>query len=288
MSANATNSSKRRMDCGRVAREEILEGYLMGRLNEEERDAFEEHYFECARCFDELQTLRAIRGELRHRGAEFETRPTHSFLRWATAAGLAAAVVLAVAVQLWMRPVLPSGQPEATNAPTAPQAQLPETPRPQQPEARVAPGPSLEELARVEPPRYEPLRLRGAPDEATEQFKRGMERYRMADYTQAVEDLRAAAELDPGAAHIRFFLGICHLMLGQDNAAVDRLRATIALGDSPYLEDARLYLAKAYLRQRNLGAAETQLKRLIQLGGSESGEARQLLTQVERLKGTVR
>ena len=37
----------------------------MGRLSEEDRDAFEEHYFECARCFDELQTLQAIREELR-------------------------------------------------------------------------------------------------------------------------------------------------------------------------------------------------------------------------------
>ena len=78
MSENTTNSSKRKMDCGRVAREEILEGYLGGRLTEEDREAFEEHYFECARCFDELRTLQAIREELRRAGAEFEAQRTTS------------------------------------------------------------------------------------------------------------------------------------------------------------------------------------------------------------------
>ena len=132
--------------------------------------------------------------------------------------------------------------------------------------------------------RYKAPTLRGVPDEATERFQRGMEHYRQADYAAAVGDLRTAAELDPDAAHIRFFLGISHLMLGQDDAAIDRLRATIALGDSPYLEEAHRYLAKAFLRRNDLGAAETQLKRLIQLRGSWSDEAQRLLTQVERFK----
>jgi tetratricopeptide (TPR) repeat protein len=285
MSANATNSSKHRMDCAKVAREDIIESYLVDRLSEEDREAFEEHYFECARCFEDLQSLRVIRGELRRAGAEIETRTTRPLLRWAPAAGLAAAAVLAVAVLLWMRPTSPSGPPEATNAPSPSQAQSPEKPRAQErPEPTVAPEPSLEQLARVEPPRYEPLTLRGAPDDATARFQRGMERYRKADYRGAVDNLRAAAALDPDSAHIAFFLGISHLMLGQDSAAIDRLRATIAIGDSPYFEDAHLYLAKAFLRRKDLGAAETELKKLIQLHGSGSGEARRLLTQVERLK----
>ena len=91
MSENATNSSKRKMDCGRVARDEILESYLLSRLSEEDRDAFEQHYFECARCFDELQTLQAIRDELPRVRVECETKSAHPLIRWAPAAGLAAA-----------------------------------------------------------------------------------------------------------------------------------------------------------------------------------------------------
>jgi tetratricopeptide (TPR) repeat protein len=284
MSANATNSSKHRMDCARVAREEIIESYLVDRLSEEDRDAFEEHYFECARCFDELQTLQALQRELPRTGAEFEAKSTRPLFGWTSAAALAAAVVLAVGVVLWMRPTLPSSPPEATKAPGPSQAQVPEKPGTQQPAQTTESAPSLEQLARVEPPRYERPTLRGASDQATQRFQRGMERYRKADYAGAVDDLRAAAELDPDAAHITFFLGISHLMLGQDNAAIDRLRATIALGDSPYLDEAHLYLAKAFLRRKDLSAAEEQLKKLIQLRGSQSGEARRLLTQVERLK----
>jgi tetratricopeptide (TPR) repeat protein len=284
MSEDATNSSKRKMDCGMVARDEICASYLLGRLSEEDRNAFEEHYFECASCFDELQTLQAIREELPRVSLELDSKTTHPFLRWAPAAGLAAAVVVTVGVVLWMGSPPPSDVPASTKAEPPSQAQVPERPQPRGTEPTVAPEPSLEQLARVDPPRYEPPTLRGTPDEATARFQRGMERYRKADYRGAVDHLRAAAELAPDAAHIRFFLGICHLMLGQDNAAIDRLRATIALGDSPYLEEAHLYLAKAFLRRQDLDAAETQLKNVIQLRGPMSGEARRLLTQVERVK----
>jgi RNA polymerase sigma factor (sigma-70 family) len=120
------------------------------------------------------------------------------------------------------------------------------------------------------------------PDEVTQHFVRAMERYGKADYTGAAGDLRAAAKLDPDAAHIRFFLGVSYLMSGEDSAAIDRLRATIALGDSPYLDEAHWYLARAYLRRRDLDAAQSELRELIQLHGPASVEARRLLMQVER------
>ena len=70
------------MDCARVAREEALEGYLLGRLNEEDREAFEEHYFECAGCFDELRALQAVRAELENGSVETQGNARHAFVRW--------------------------------------------------------------------------------------------------------------------------------------------------------------------------------------------------------------
>jgi tetratricopeptide (TPR) repeat protein len=270
------------MDCDRASREEIFENYLTDRLSEEDRAAFEEHYFGCPRCFDELQTLQAIREELRD-GAEFEDNAGRTVPRWAQAAGLAAAVVLAAGTMLWMRPSVPSGVQNETAAPVQSQAESPRRPPPQESE-RAVPEPSLEQLARIQPPPYQPIRLRGVPDEATARFQKGMERYRKADYAGAVAELRGAAELDPEASHIRFFLGICHLMVSEDDAGIERLQATIGLGDSPYLEEAHLYLAKAFLRRKDFGAAEAQLKALIQLRGSKSAEAGRLLTQIQKLK----
>lgn len=285
MSENATNSSKRTMDCGTVAREEILESYLVGRLSEEDREAVEEHYFECAHCFDELRTLKAIRDVLPGVTGEFESRPARPLTRWIPALGLAAAAVLTVGTALWMRPPPPSSPLVSTKALPSPEVHVPQTPGPQQqPDSTAAFEPSLAQLARVDPPRYEPLKLRGAPDEATERFQRGMERYREADYAGAVDDLRVAAELNPDGIHILFFLGISHLMLGRDDAGIERLRATIARGDSAYLEEAHWYLAKAFLRRKDINAAERELKTLIQLRGSKSGEARRLLAQVERIR----
>ena len=283
MSADATSSSKRGMDCDRASREEIFENYLTDRLNEEDRAAFEEHYFGCPRCFDELQTLQAIREELRSDGAEFEGNAGRTVPRWAQAAGLAAAVVLAAGTMLWIRAPGPSGVQKETAPPVQSQAESPRRPQPQESE-RAVPKLSLEQLARIQPPPYQPIRLRGVPDEATVRFQRGMEQYRRADYAGAVAELRGAAELDPEASHISFFLGICHLMVGEDDAGIERLQATIGLGDSPYLEEAHLYLAKAFLRRKDFGAAETQLKTLIQLRGSKSAEAGQLLTRIQELK----
>ena len=57
MSVDTTHSSNGRMDCERVARDEVAERYLLGTLTEDESTAFEEHYFECARWFDALQSL---------------------------------------------------------------------------------------------------------------------------------------------------------------------------------------------------------------------------------------
>jgi tetratricopeptide (TPR) repeat protein len=199
-------------------------------------------------------------------------------------AALAAAVVLAAGAALWMRSGPPDLPATAALQPPPPAAR-PATSPPAAPEAAApAANPSSAQLARFEPPRYEPLTLRGMPDEATARFQRGMEHYRKGEYERAVEHLRIAAGLDPEAAHAQFFLGISLLVLKQDDAAIDRLRRTIALGDSPYLEEAHFYLAKAFLRRNDIGAAETELKKLIQLRGSGSGEAKRLLTQVQKLK----
>ena len=97
MSGQTTHSMSP-MDCDRVAREDILENYLGDRLSPDDREAFEQHYFECARCFDDLRLLESIHTALRP-AAQASALPTRQRLTWlATAAGLAAVIVLA---QFW-------------------------------------------------------------------------------------------------------------------------------------------------------------------------------------------
>src|SRR5262249_12512094 len=151
MSPDATTSSKEKMDCARVAREEILARYLLGRLSDEERDAFEEHYFECTHCFEELQTVRAIQEELRRTSTELRAERAHRFVRWQPAVAVAAApLVLAVGVMFWMRGASPSRPLEGTTASSSPPAaEVSQTSKPQQAQPPIARRPVLEELARV-------------------------------------------------------------------------------------------------------------------------------------------
>ena len=284
MSADTTSSSKRGMDCDRAAREEVFESYLADRLSEEDRAAFEEHYLGCARCFDELQTLQEIRDVLSDGGGQSERTTARRLRGWAPALGVAATVVLATGAMLWMRSPTPPEPRESAQPQPQSRATSSERPVPSVSEPAVAQKSSLEELTRVQPPPYQPLRLRGLPDEATTRFLSGMEHYREADYGAAVTDLRAAAALDSEASHVNFFLGISQLMVGQDADGIERLRATIALGDSPYLEEAHFNLAKALLRRKDFGAAEAELQALIQLRGSKGAEAGRLLTQIQELK----
>ena len=161
MSAKATKSSKNTMDCTKAAREEVFERYLVGGLSPEERDAFEEHYFGCPHCFDALQTLQAIRRELPRASADVERNPTRVALGWALGVGLAASIVLAVGGWLWTRPVPTDSLRRRMPGCRQDRPLMP--PQPRQSDPAVASGPSLQQLARLEPPPYEPLRLRGMP-----------------------------------------------------------------------------------------------------------------------------
>jgi tetratricopeptide (TPR) repeat protein len=200
---------------------------------------------------------------------------------------VAAGLALAAAFALWPERRAPEA-PESAVAGVPPQ-QPPPAPvaPPPAPEAPVAQPPApapvvaLSLLASVEPPAYIPLSLRGPRNEAAARFDAAMRRYVARDYAGAIPDLSAAARLSPSAPHVSFFLAICQLLTDQLDVAVAGLQNTIVLGDSPYLEEAHYYLAKARLRQGDVRAAQTELKRTIELRGQLEADARRLLAQVE-------
>lgn len=277
MTGDTTASLGPPMDCEQVTRDEVIQGYLLDTLSEDTREAFERHYFDCDQCLGELQALEAIRDELRQT-PEPQRHMRPRFNVWLPVAAVAAVFVLAVTAMFWRSapPALPppkvAVQPGVTTPPLPPPtAASPDTSKP-----------SLEQLARVEPAPYEPLTFRAVPDEATARFQQGMNRYGQADFRGAITDLKAAADLEPDAPHIRFFLGVSQLLAGETRSAIDSLHAAVAIGDSPYLEEAHLYLAKAYLRRGDPGAAEQELKRVASLNGPRREEANRLLNRVER------
>jgi TolA-binding protein len=127
--------------------------------------------------------------------------------------------------------------------------------------------------------------LRGPLDASAESFDAAMRQYVNGHYRAAIPGLRAAAAARPDVAQYPFFLAICQLLDGQTTPAIAGLQQTIALGGSPYLEDAHFYIAKARLRQRDVRAARKELVWTIEQHGMLEQDARALVAQIDALTG---
>jgi tetratricopeptide (TPR) repeat protein len=107
-----------------------------------------------------------------------------------------------------------------------------------------------------------------------------MEAYVRSDYAEATAGLEGAVRLHPGDAGALFFLGSSHLLTGRIPEGIARLEETIALGESPYLEEARLYLAKALVLEGRLDEAEAQLRMASELRGDLEDEVQEGLRRI--------
>ena len=147
--------------------------------------------------------------------------------RLSLAAALAAAVGISVIWSL-ARPSPPVGQPDV--------------PARVEPRQTPRPAPAVLELAtlgRISRREFFPPRLRGVSSEATRRFHAAMSHYNEADFAGAVPALETASRMAPQAPGPRFFLGICLLLESRIEEGVEKLRETVELGDTPYLEEAR-------------------------------------------------
>lgn len=223
----------------------------------------------CARCRDEVETLRAMNRELQ--------KPAPS-TRWqrnlAWAAGLTIVTTTTVTLLRTPVPAPPPTSPSAT--PAAGSSAVSQSPLPEMN------SDSLDRLAFVDPPEYLGSTTRGAADEDPD-FVKAMSAYAARDYTGAARRLRSLVTRQPDHVDGRFFLGISELMLGNTGDAIVELRRTIEAGDVAYAEAARFQLAKALLRIRDIQGAKAELTRLVRDDGDYAGSARALLRDLNNL-----
>ena len=270
------------MKCDRAVRESTAERYVLRQLNAADTERFEEHFFECDCCFQEVNTFRALREGLREPSPVPVPvskvawwRPVHS---WRWAAVVAMVLGVAGALQLWLPwrgsplPASPDKEARATVVP----AQTAATDRLK-----------LAELAEVDrlPPFALPL-LRGAERNADREFREAMELYKSSRFEAAIPGLIAVSNADRNHAGSRFFLGICFLKLNQPQRAAEILREAVTLGDSSYREEASFYLAKAYLRLNRLDSAREELGKVIGMRGDLEASAHKLLGELGKTART--
>jgi hypothetical protein len=272
--------------------EERLEAYLLGELAERDRAALEDHFFACEACQERLEILSALpaglaervgsgRQGVREKGAgregAQEAGPHQEEPRKEGPGGGASAPpdlrarsalrnrrlwlgggLAALAAGLLLLLILNPGNPADLR---------PDRER-------------LARLARFDPPRYQPLVLRGTRMEDPA-FALAMEPYRRGDYAAATRALAELAEGDPQDLAAQFFLGASALLAGETERGIRALQASITLGDSIYLEEARLLLAKARIGQGRLDEARQQLEEVEALRGDLAEQARRLLAEID-------
>jgi tetratricopeptide (TPR) repeat protein len=240
------------MDCERANRENIVERYLAGKLDPATIDEWEGHLFACDRCAERLELCQTITPVLREMAPEIrrEMQPAKPARRWLwIALPLAAAAMFAFTLVDW-----------------APK-----------PKVAVSSTPDYTLLAKLDPPAYHAPTLRSVPAPAQTKFRDAMTAYQAHDWSRAIEGLKASLELDSAAAAPRFFLGASYLLSGNPQAAAIEL-AQVATSDSPFAEEARFDLAKAFLAQ---GRKEEALTALQQCHGDFAPQAADLITRIQ-------
>jgi TolA-binding protein len=144
------------------------------------------------------------------------------------------------------------------------------------PPMRQLPAEQIALLARFEPPDYEAADNVGRSPE----FRAAMDQYRKRDYAGATARLRAAVEAQPQSIEARFYLGICLLLTADRPGGIQLLKDVTASGNTPYLESARYYLAKALVGEDNLAAADLQLRIIVEMHGKFEKQAQTLHAQI--------
>jgi tetratricopeptide (TPR) repeat protein len=247
------------LSCEQVRERHLADEYRAGRLAPDEADAYERHFFNCERCFRDLEFHDRVARDLEARGTALLVRTRNAAdarrsvrelaerlrpRRWILTPAIAA-VAVAVGLLFMLR------QPAD--------------------DAR-----RVRELWVPAPHPYVPSELRGGPGFAD--FTRGMEDYVAGRYRDAAGWLRRSLEAEPASGETAFYLGVSLLLAGEAGKAERALDLAVRL--APASREARWYLAQAAIEAGHLAGAERELIRLAAEEGPYQREARDLLAQV--------
>lgn len=117
----------------------------------------------------------------------------------------------------------------------------------------------LREFGRIDPPPFDGSALADIEEDAELQFQAAMSFYSRGAYASAVPALRETLELDSRAVGALFYLGISLLMIGESEEGEQMLEDTIAWGDTPFLNAALYYGAKANMLLYRVDRAQAML-----------------------------
>ncbi len=261
------------MHCSSVEQGDIIERYLRpGALSEAEAEAFELHYFACGECLELLEAARASRSALAQSPARRVAVPRPNLFRWiAIAAG-----IFVAAVGIWFirgRTTEPTqvGRQVITAQPVVP-----------------VPKADPTELARYDPPSYQPAALRGQSSSAQTAFTAAMQSYLQADYSTAAQKLRTVTAAYPAYTPAHFFLGASELLLKHGGSSIAEMNRVLEDPDSSFHEEAQWAIAKSLLQVNDVAEARIPLNAIVSGGGDLAPQAKDLMRGGDwRLRGRL-
>jgi hypothetical protein len=230
----------------------MLEDYLASELPEDKLTVFEEHYFGCAACLEAIR----IRQSGPHALAQWR-RILKTRMRFRVGIGIVIFVTGLTVYAVWSG-WIPSSSIRGSST-------------------------SLADLSRVAAPAYLPSTAAGGEGAARQMFDEAMKSYTAGGIVEATPGLEASWRADPSRPETGYYLGACYLVGNRVDPAIETLSATIALGESPFLDRSKILLAKAYLRRDAIEDARRELQDVLGRGGSSGGEAKRLLEGIDRI-----
>lgn len=239
------------LNCAEIEKNDWIERYLRGDLNDGDVQRLEEHLLTCKECHEHLEDLSLLRASLSEDRWAVADEQRASRVQWGWA-WAAAATLLAGAVILWPRL---ADQPSQGDV-------------------------DMARLSAVEAPPYEPIKLRAVASEGERRFREAMPAYQKGAFTEAIPGLEVAVALDPELAQAHFYLGACFLLSDQPGPAIGSFGRVVQTEDPRYLEWAYLYRAKAYLRVADLESARRDLGHVVGMQGELAAEAQEVLDQL--------
>lgn len=126
-----------------------------------------------------------------------------------------------------------------------------------------------------------------AADSDRKLFRDGMTSYVNGNYKEAGEFLEQAAKVEPNAGDVQYYLGLCQLLNGNPQSAIDALRRAATLNSAARKQGAHYYLAKAYLQTMKLQEAEYEFLTASEMPGPLKGDSAVLLARLKTLRAQL-
>lgn len=229
--------------CARYESDGTIARFAANRLPDDAAEDFERHLVGCARCQHEVRVATAVRtGLVDAHGARVPARRRR--LRNFAVIALAASVATIVI-------------------------------------GRSGDNSSLRALGNVAtPPAYGGIAVRRDAVPAESLFEAGMARYAAGDVSGATVVLADARARGADSVPTSFFLGVTHLLQGEEESALRELQVVLARPLNAYTAESHYYSAKAWLRRGRADSALAHLRAAAEIAGPFAVNARALADSV--------